>query len=237
MQMDIKVNVGSLERAASVVLGGLALSQAVNSQRPVAARAAAGGAAIALLWRGISGNCPVYSGLEVNSVKTPANKPQTWIERSAAVNLPIDEVRVYLTEGDYYYGRFTSSGPDNFEINLDGRLWMLSLKPHVDGKRTIIRLSWDDHGESYNIVDSVRNAKQPAPRILELRKLKSLLETGEIPSIEGQSHGERSRFGSFVEHFGDLVIEKIQSRSSLPEDPHLNQETPVQKRYLKEANA
>ncbi|RZA26590.1 MAG: DUF2892 domain-containing protein [Proteobacteria bacterium] len=235
--MAPKVNVGTFERTASVVLGGLALTQAISSKKSIVARGAAGSTALALLWRGLSGNCPAYSVMGMSSSKSPLTKPQTWIERSALVNLPLEEVTAYLTSGQSPYGTFLSTGSDIFKIEMDGRMWMINLQAHADGKRTLIRMSWDDPKDSQSLLDILSDAREPAPRIIALRELKALLETGEIPTVEGQSHGERSNLGNFFENFGDFIIEKIQSQTSLPDDPHINEDFPAKHSYLKEANA
>jgi hypothetical protein len=235
--MAPKVNVGTFERTASVVLGGLALSQAISSKKGAVARSAAGSTALALLWRGLSGHCPAYSLAGLSTAKAPKTKPQTWIERSALVNLPLEEVAAYLVSDQSPYGTFVSTGNDIYEIEMDGRVWMLNLQRHADGKRTLIRMSWDEKGKADSLIEKIQDAREPAPRILALRELKSLLETGEIPTVEGQTHGERSRLGHFVENFGDFIIEKVQSQTSLPDDPHINQDFPSKKPYLKEANA
>lgn len=233
----VQVNVGKVERTASLVLGGLALAQAFQNSKGLVTRAASGSAGLALLWRGLSGNCPVYSGLNLSSEQVQPNKPQTWIERSALVNRSLTEVQAGLEGPLNPYGTFTSTGENIYELSMDGRLWMLNLSEHADGKRTLIRMSWDDQSAKPSLGERLKNVREPAPRILELRMLKALLETGEVPTVEGQSHGERSRFGDLVEKVGHLVIEKIQSQTALPEEPHINEDFPARRTYLKELKA
>lgn len=231
----VQVNVGNIERTASVILGSLALTQAFRGGRGRVSRTAAGSTGMALLWRGLSGNCPVYSGLDISSHRDSPKKPQTWIERSALVNRSIEEVKTFLDSGDKSYGPIVSTAENIYEIKIDDRLWLLNLSKHADGERTLIRMSWDDKNQGQTLSQKIQAVGKFTPRILELRKLKALLEIGEIATVEGQSHGERSRLGELLENFGDSVIEKIQSQLALPEEPHINKDFPFHRTYLREA--
>lgn len=238
--MALKKNVGNLERAASVLVGGLALAESFRGQKGITLRSLTGSTGAALLWRGLSGNCPLYSNMGINTSSPKLIKPQSTIERSAAINKPVDEVQLFLEQGETPFGTFIPTGAGNYEIELGGKLWMLDVQEHSDGRRTLIKMSWDDHMEAHGGLESSEDGeRENAPKILELRKLKALIETGEIPTIEGQSHGERSRFGTLVENFGNFLIEKVQSRTPLDDEPLLNQEsfTPEHRRNLKEAIA
>ncbi|RYZ60534.1 MAG: DUF2892 domain-containing protein [Proteobacteria bacterium] len=235
----MKRNVAGMERIASLLLGGLSLSQTLKAERSVPLKAVAGAAGLALLWRGASGNCPLYSGLDFSTHN--ADNDQTilpvMLDRSALINKTPDEVRRFLEVNDSPFGRFeTGTVDDEFLLTLDQRLWTLKLSPHADGKRTLIKVSWKDlgHGASSAEPSAVKhgllakiNIETSVPeRMLELRKLKSLIETGEIASIEGQAHGERSRFGTFIENFGDRILQKVQSKTPLPTDEKQEQNVP-----------
>ncbi len=235
--MLLEKNVGGKERTISLLAGGFALAQALRGDSHPAVKTLTGLAGLALLVRGSTGHCPLYSGLGRSSVLESPNKPQTWIERSSLVVKTIEEVRNFFRTEKTFYGRFVETGENNFELNLDDRLWMLSLSEAKEGEQTMIKLSWDDHVNKEKKTFSLVRSLKTNPRILELRKLKALIEIGEIPTIDGQSHGERSRMGSLIESLGNTVIEKIQSRTPLPEDPHLNQDQAARTSYLKEVNA
>ena len=96
LAMALKKNVGNIERAASVLIGGIALAQAIRGQRGAGFRSLAGSTGAALLWRGVSGNCPLYSSLEIDRSTQKPIKPQSTIERSAAVNKPMEEVMSFM---------------------------------------------------------------------------------------------------------------------------------------------
>jgi len=217
-------NVAGIERIASIVLGGLSLTQALNSNRSAATKAAAGSMGLALLWRGATGSCPLYKTLDFATYHPNSQVAPQLLERSALVNLPIDEVRSFLEMEETPYGLFDSgNSEDEFQVDIDDRTWTLALSPHADRERTLIKVSWTykapmalSKQESKGILNQLKKEATTSSRMLEIRKLKALMETGEIATVEGQTHGERSSLGTFMEHFGEFILEKIQSRTALP---------------------
>lgn len=235
----MKHNVAGMERIASLLLGGLSLSQTLKSERSMPVKAVLGASGLALLWRGTTGNCPAYSALDFSTNKSIQDHSvlPAMLDRSALVNKSPDEVRRFLDVNDTPFGRFESGTiDDEFTLSLDRRLWTLKLSPHADGKRTLIKASWQEldqplsqsHDVKHGLLAKINIETKVPERMLELRKLKSLLETGEIASIEGQSHGERSSFGTFVENFGDRILQKVQSKTPLPSD-EVHQDKHVEK--------
>jgi uncharacterized membrane protein len=85
------VNVSTNERIASAAMGAWLLSSGLNKilKNPVKGlvRAAMGGA---LLYRGISGHCPVYAG--IGKTKGVSHTPAINIRTALVVNKPKDEV-------------------------------------------------------------------------------------------------------------------------------------------------
>ncbi len=239
-------NVAGIERLASLILGGLSLSQTLSSKRSTALRTAAGSMGLALLWRGASGSCPIYSSLDISTAtKGQSLMGPDLLERSSLVNLPIDEVRSFLEMEETPYGLFDSGIiDDQYQINIDDRTWTLSLSPHADHERTLIKASWVQNPSPSletqdEPIDPGTLGRSPkSARMLELRKLKSLMETGEIATIEGQSHGERSPIGKLVEKFGDFLLEKVQSKTALssPNDLHPIREDAARLSYPFESN-
>jgi hypothetical protein len=226
----MKQNVAGLERIASLLLGGLSLSQTLKSERSIPVKAVAAAAGLALLWRGSTGHCPIYNGLDFSTLdenKQNSSILPAMLDRSALINKGPDEVRRYLEVNDTPFGHFeTGTIEDEFTLRLDRRLWTLKLSPHADGKRTLIKASWtelghasdESHDVKHGLLAKINIETKVPERMLELRKLKSLIETGEIASIEGQPHGERSSFGTFMENFGDRILQKVQSKTPLPSD-------------------
>ncbi|MBC7531205.1 MAG: DUF2892 domain-containing protein [Oligoflexus sp.] len=103
---------------------------------------------LGLLYWGVTGHCPIYQGLDVKTYKGPqASHGPLSLERSALVNLPIEEVRSFLEMEDKPYGLFDSGNSDDeFQIEIEGRSWILNLSPHADGNRTLIKttFAWRD---------------------------------------------------------------------------------------------
>ncbi|MBC7659276.1 MAG: DUF2892 domain-containing protein [Chitinophagaceae bacterium] len=206
-------NVATFERIASVLVGGLALQQTLMSNRPTSVKSVTGAAGLAFLWRGVTGSCPIYRSLNINTHKANGiSMTPNLLERSALINLPPEEVASFLQTKKTPWGRFSLAIDEyHYKIDIDGRTWMLELSGHSDGNRTLIKLTWNEQ-------DSL-----VPERVLEIRKLKSLMETGEIASIEGQPHGDRGPIGSFFETFGDKLLHSLQSRTALPDSKKDNE--------------
>lgn len=218
-------NVAGLERLASVLIGGISLSQTFRGERNAVVRAATAGVGLGLLFRGVSGHCPVYERLDLKTYKGPqVSHGPLPLERSTLVNLPIEEVRSFLEMEETPFGLFDSGDRDDeFQIEIEDRTWILTLSPHADGNRTLIKATWIEHpslkkGEEQGLLAKFNPVNEKPKKLLELRKLKAVMETGEIATIEGQTHGERSRFGKLIENFGDLVLQTIQSKTALPSE-------------------
>src|SRR5688572_24868264 len=88
------VNVGNNERIASAAIGAFLLSSGIGNllKHPISGlvKTALGGV---LLYRGISGNCPVYSSM--GKTKGVAHTQAINIRTSLIVNKPKDEVYAF----------------------------------------------------------------------------------------------------------------------------------------------
>lgn len=88
------VNVGQNERILSAALGAFVLSSGINNlfSSPINSliKTAIGGI---LLYRGVSGNCPVYSSM--GKTKNVSHTPAVNIRTSLVVNKPKDEVYAF----------------------------------------------------------------------------------------------------------------------------------------------
>lgn len=74
--MSTKINVNNAERLSSVLLGSALVSfGVVRRSGPLSLATIASGAP--LLWRGLTGNCPVYSALDINSARPEEIAAQT----------------------------------------------------------------------------------------------------------------------------------------------------------------
>jgi uncharacterized membrane protein len=222
-----RINVGTTERAASAVLGGLMMGFGLQ-RRSIRGLllAAAGGA---LLYRGSTGHCPMLAAAGVNTADEPFSSPEAVIiEESLTIMKPRDEV--------YAAWRRLENLP-SFMRHIASVSW-------IDDKRTrwqakvpggLGTLEWeaelirDEPGEhivwqslpgatvhnagSVRFVDSPSSGgteihvtieyRPPAGEIgsaaaglvnpvlsqmvkEDIRRFKSLQETGEIPTVTGQ---------------------------------------------------
>jgi hypothetical protein len=147
----------------------------------------------------------VYEKLGKDTLHAGPSLPQNF-EKSILINKSLDEVRAILGEGDPVW---QTSDSTVFPITAGEQLWDLRLKETHDGERTFIYASLARPGSE------IKGGRLHAAALkqaldLELRRLKALLETGEMPTIEGQSHGQRSAVGKAIENISETVQEKIQ---------------------------
>ncbi len=95
-----RTNVGSIERWASLLTGGILVAGGANTRDPVgqATCLALGGA---LLWRGASGNCALYSaaGIDTAHEKGEATAVRAGhgfkVEESVTINKPANQLYAY----------------------------------------------------------------------------------------------------------------------------------------------
>lgn len=91
-----EANVGTCERVASGLAGGLLAVEAIL--RPSGPRLLMGLLGGALLYRGISGVCPLYNALGINRARGRMARPHDYyrtgihVERSFIINRPADEL-------------------------------------------------------------------------------------------------------------------------------------------------
>jgi hypothetical protein len=127
-------------------------------------------------------------------------------EKSIVINKSLDEVRSILGENDPVW---QNSDSTLFPISAGGQLWDLRLKESHDGKRTFLYASPSSQESSEFKGGRLRMAGMKQALDIELRRLKALLETGEVPTIDGQPHGRRSAVGEAVESITETVQEKM----------------------------
>lgn len=159
---DRGMNVADAERGGSMLAAGGLLGYAlVRRSLPLAALGAF------LAYRGASGRCALYGSLGYSS-RDRVRALATRFARSVTVNRPREEVRTFLGHGDGS-GAFGELGL-RYSVELDD----------APGKRgTIVRLK--------TAAAASRFARLRAGR--ELRRMKQLLEAGEVPTTVGQPAG------------------------------------------------
>lgn len=200
-------NVSNTERLASIALGSTALFKSLfGRKRGAFSRVTAGVGGVGLLYRGLTGYCPVYEKMGKDTLHdSPRRLPQNF-EKSIVINKSLDEVRSILGENDPVW---QNSDSTLFPIRAGDQLWDLRLKESHDGKRTFLYASPSNQDSSEFKGGRLRIAGMKQALDGELRRLKALLETGEVPTIEGQPHGRRSAVGQAVETIAETVQEKM----------------------------
>jgi uncharacterized membrane protein len=233
-----EVNVGQTERTLSAVAGGaLALAGLRMRSLPGVLLAALGGG---LVYRGVSGHCPAYQSLGVNTADadqdTDGAPPEEYFDRGIHVE---QSMTVERTPWDLYsfwrnfenLGRFlhhvesvkvldekrshwTVRAPAGSVVEWDAEIindepnsliaWRSLANANVDnagsvrfvpgpeGRGTELRVVIDYIPPGGRVGKWVATlfGKNPAHQIREdLRRFKRLMETGEIPTVEGQPTG------------------------------------------------
>jgi short-subunit dehydrogenase len=200
-------NVSNTERLASIALGSTALFRSLfGRKRGAFSRVTQGVGGVGLLYRGLTGYCPVYQKMGKDTLHDlPRGLPLNF-EKSIVINKSLDEVRSILGENDPVW---QNSDSTLFPIRAGDQLWDLRLKESHDGKRTFLYASPSNQDSSEFKGGRLRIAGMKQALDGELRRLKALLETGEVPTIEGQPHGRRSAVGQAVETITETVQEKM----------------------------
>jgi hypothetical protein len=230
MANQAEKNVASVERWGSLLAGAMGLGWALRhagrtmrearrsgrygSARGATARAGAlsalgGATALGLVWRGATGHCAVYERLGVDThalaERHRVGATAQPLERAVLINKPLAEVRDLLRGG-----RLAEiAGADGAEPGADAapitghfadRDWSLALAPAFHDQQTRLSAHTDD-GPAGAIASRALAALVDA----ELRRVKALVETGEVATIEGQSHGERGMLGRAAERLADVA--------------------------------
>jgi hypothetical protein len=201
-------NVSSTERLASIALGSTVLLRSLfGKRRGTFSRLTQGVGGVGLLYRGVTGYCPVYQKLGKDTVQGSPRRLPLNFEKSIVINKSLDEVRSILGENDPVW---QNSDSTLFPISAGDQLWDLRLKESHDGKRTFLYASPSSQESGTYQGGRIHMSGIKHALDLELRRLKALLETGEVPTIEGQPHGRRSAVGQAVESISETVQEKMQ---------------------------
>jgi len=132
-----QVNVGDLERYASLIAGGALTLNCLF--RPTLASMAIGYAGAYLVYRGLTGHCPIYRGLGVNTARRQGPKPVSdrgfKVERSIVVNRPAPEI--YRFWRDFQNLPRFMSHLDSVHVDLGGQSHWAARGP-LDAK-----VEWD----------------------------------------------------------------------------------------------
>jgi uncharacterized membrane protein len=230
-----KLNVGKTERIVSAAAGAALAAYGLGrgGQRP-AATVLAGGI---LLYRGLSGHCPVYGGLgrtksmaagaiaarnpvatnhSVTISRMPDELYQFWRNLS---NLPrfMSHLEMVTEEEGGRQSHWVARTLGGLKLEWDAEIvdevvnekiaWrslegsdlksrgVVRFERAPNGRETIVRVSFEYHPPAGRVGAAVARlfGEEPSQQIAEdLRRLKQLMEAGEIPTIEGQPRGARA---------------------------------------------
>ena len=236
-----EVNVGSSERLISAVAGGALAYCGLKSRSTLGALAAAAGAA--MVYRGVTGCCPAYAALGMNTAEQDLTqssaRPEEYFGRAIHVeesvtinktpwdlyqfwrnfeNLPrfmrhLESVRVI----DEKRSHWVAKAPAGTSVEWDAEIindepnaliaWRSVGNPWVDnaGSVRFVPGSGDRGTEVRVVVDYIPPGgrfaaavaklfgREPSQEIREdLRRFKQVMETGEVPTTEGQARGTGS---------------------------------------------
>jgi uncharacterized membrane protein len=235
----MRQNVGSIERALSLGLGGAMTAWGLSRRNTAGRVVALAGAAIA--FRGAGGYCPVYGaaglttadelpqGAETTSVpygsginvekaitidKTPAELYAFWRQFE---NLPRFMKHLEsVTQLDSRRSHWVAKGPAGTSIEWDAEIineipneligWRslegsdvahagsvhFTAAPGNRGTYLEVILRYDPPGGKLSAKVAKMFGEEPSLQIgSDLRRLKQLLETGEIATTDGQPRGDR----------------------------------------------
>jgi uncharacterized membrane protein len=238
-------NVGQGERMVSVAAGAILIWQGL--MRRTTSGFVAAGVGAAMVFRGISGRCPMYSALGMNTAEADQDSVEqevashgVHIEEVFQVNRPAAEL--------YQYWRNFENLPrimtylQSVQVLDERRSHWVAKAPLIAGGK----IEWDAEithddadremgwrsiaGSSVDHVGRIRFTAAPGDRGTEvlvtmdyvppagrlghvvaklfgksadleiredLRNFKRIMETGEVPTTEGQSHGSCAGLGMF----------------------------------------
>ncbi|WP_176736633.1 SDR family NAD(P)-dependent oxidoreductase [Oligoflexus tunisiensis] len=201
-------NVSDTERLISIALGTAAVARSLfGKKRGSFSRLTQGVGGAGLLYRGLTGYCPVYEKMGKAPIQAAPRRMLLNFEKSIVINKSLDEVRSVLGENDPVW---QNSDSTLFPISAGGQIWDLRLKESHDGKRTFLYAS-PSNEEGYQIRGGrLHMAAMKQALDHEMRRLKALLETGEVPTTEGQPHGRRSATGQAVEEISGSIQDHLQ---------------------------
>ena len=231
-------NVGDAERWGSVVFGSALTAYGLKARSiPGAVLAVVGGA---LVWRGATGQCPVYESMGISTaggqernVSVPYGRG-VRVEKSVTINAPPEQLFAFwrnfenlprfmqnlesVTQHDDKRSHWVAKGPAGSNVEWEAEIineipneligWRSVEGSQIDnagsvhftrafgGRGTEVRvvLRYDPPAGKIGARVSKILGEDPALNVQEdLRRLKMLVETGEIATVDGQSTGRGAR--------------------------------------------
>jgi uncharacterized membrane protein len=205
--MASKLNLMRADRMGYVV-GGIALI-VWALRRPSFARAGAAGVGGWLLYQAYTGRNPLFKplGIRVNPAPAEADAAETIVvEEAITISRPRAEVYAFLAQGENLPARADEAVQITRDLPGTELAWRatrgerlmhfgsLELRdaPGARGTIVAVRLEYLPSGGSLGAALSHLTGRSPQ-RVLadKLRRARALLETGEVPTTNGQPAGHR----------------------------------------------
>ena len=208
-----RVNVGPVERGLSLASGMVLLAYTL-ARRPKMGLPL-GLEAGYMVYRGATGHCVFYQMLGINRVQANGHEG-ILAERAVTVNRPRAELyqmwrnfenlprfmhyleSVRVDEADSGRSHWVAKGPLGRQVEGGAEVIEERENEFVDapgGRGTIVHVTmqYNPPAGSLGAAFAKLLGKEPGLQIKEdLRRFKQIMETGEIPTIEGQPSGRRS---------------------------------------------
>ena len=244
-----RINVGSVERRASIAAGIAMLSYLVRKRPNMLIGLPMGLEAGYMLYRGATGHCAIYQMMDINRAED--GHAGITVERAVTVGKPRDELyriwrnfenlprfmthlqKVSVDElGADKRSHWVAKAPMGREIAWDSEIteereneylaWRslpgssvasmgrVEFADAPQGRGTIVKVSMQYHplGGSMAAAFAKLFGEEPDVQVREdLRHFKQIMETGEIPSVDGQPSGREQTDESFSNREIDLVEE------------------------------
>lgn len=231
-----ETNVGFYERLASATGGPLLALYGLS-------RGSAGGLALAatggyLFYRGMTGHCPAYSALSINTAPQSRSGPLR-VEKSVTIDRPAGELYAFWRDfanlprfmkhlaevrvEDDDCSHWVATGPAGTTVEWDAEITLdrpdemicwrslpgaqvanagcVRFQPAPAGRGTVVRVMFDYEPPAGALGAAVAwlFGEEPNQQVAgDLRRFKSIIETGEIPTTTGQPEGRRSAIGKLL---------------------------------------
>jgi len=208
--MDVtKINVGDAERLLSLV-GGAWLA-VKGARRGTLFGGALAGLGAGLVYRGVTGHCPAYAALELDTTETLSFDPEHSFVQTLLVNCPPAELLILardqisrLLATDEPVHVLSATSDDSFSFSSGrhwGRVWV-TLDPSEQATRLGVGVSFfSGEGLLERPLDRLGRPFWEHDLRESLRRFKAWVETGEVATTVGQPHGERSAGGALALRF------------------------------------
>jgi len=176
----------------------LAVTHAVTIQRPVSE--------VFSFWRQLE-NLPRFMR-HLESVEELGERRSRWVARGPAGTRVAWEAELIFAEPDSHLAWQSVEGSD---VRHAGTV-LFAPAPGERGTEVVVTLTYDAPAGRLGALLARLFGENPADTIREdLRRMKALLETGEIPTTAGQPHGPRSLKGrASVRMWGETEPEATQ---------------------------